>query len=389
MTKRILMRAAKSPFEVIPPATLLRRNMIGRNSGNLIFSHAAHRALEVAEAEVVAGGLHWRPGQARRINEEFDVFVVPLANAFRLSFEKELKALTAMISKLDIPVVVLGVGAQGSHKHGATPLKPIAPSVKAFVGAVLDRSATIGVRGEFTAEYLSELGFSDIETIGCPSMFMNGTRLHVSKKVPRLDAESKVAINITPYRKRMGSVLKRHLPKYPNLTYVAQDELTLRRLVKGDKLIVRPTTRASEIPAHTSHIAYRDKKVRFFIDVGPWLSFMAQQDFSFGTRIHGNMAALMAGTPAFVFTHDWRTLELAQYFEIPHSRMRDLKRIDAAELHAGADYSRLNNGHRARLRTYLDFIERNGLDHIWSSGEERTNFDERLAAIEFPPAVGG
>jgi hypothetical protein len=129
--------------------------------------------------------------------------------------------------------------------------------------------------------------------------------------------------------------------------------------------------------------------VRTFVDVGPWLSFMAQQDFSFGTRIHGNMAALIAGTPAFVLTHDWRTLELARYFDIPHSRMRDLKTIRAAKLHSGADFSGLNGGHEARFETYCRFIEKNGLDHIWSSGEERTTFDERLAAIDFPPAVGG
>ncbi len=383
------MRAAKSPFDAVSPQVTYRRNLLGGNVGNLLFSHAAHRALETTDVEIVAGGLSWRRRQARRINRDFDAFVVPLANAFRLSFEKELIALTAMISKLRIPVVVLGVGAQGSHQHGTAPLEPIRKSVEAFVGAVLDHSASIGVRGELTAEYLHGLGFRDVEVIGCPSMFLNGRRLHVVKKIPELDADSKVAINISPYRKRMGTVLKRHLAQYPQLTYVAQDTATLGRLLKGDSRFAAKKAIASDVPLHTSHPVFRDHKVRTFVDVGPWLDWMARQDFSFGTRIHGNMAALIAGTPAFAFTHDWRTLELARYFEIPHSKMSDLKSINAGRLHAGADYKRLNEGHEARFETYLRFIEKNGLDHIWSSGEERTTFDARLAAIEFPPAVGG
>jgi hypothetical protein len=69
--------------------------------------------------------------------------------------------------------------------------------------------------------------------------------------------------------------------------------------------------------------------------------------------------------------------------------MRDIKRISAKRLYAKADYSGLNDGHQARFETYCRFLERNGLDHIWSSGQERTVFDERLAAIEFPKVPGG
>ncbi|WP_410089573.1 polysaccharide pyruvyl transferase family protein, partial [Streptomyces sp. gb1(2016)] len=48
------------------------------------------------------------------------------------------------------------------------------PTVREFVTEVLNRSASIGVRGEFTEQYLKNMGFRDVEVIGCPSMFMNG-----------------------------------------------------------------------------------------------------------------------------------------------------------------------------------------------------------------------
>lgn len=35
------------------------------------------------------------------------------------------------------------------------------PAVREFVAAVLDRSASIGVRGEFTQRYLKDMGFRE------------------------------------------------------------------------------------------------------------------------------------------------------------------------------------------------------------------------------------
>ena len=181
VAKRILMRAGKSPFDVVSAEETYRRRILGGNLGNLLFTHAAHRALETRGTEVKAGGLVWRPKDAARINDEYDKFVVPLANAFRLGFAKELAQLTELISKLTVPVVVLGVGAQATRDYDASRLEPIAPAVKAFAGAVLDRSASIGVRGDFTLDYLNRLGFRDVDVVGCPSLFLNGDRLHIQR----------------------------------------------------------------------------------------------------------------------------------------------------------------------------------------------------------------
>ncbi len=87
------------------------------NSGNFLFTHAVHRALSTPDTEVISDSLTTeRTGVTEeyisRINGEFDAFIVPLANAFRESFRPALRRLTNVIEKLDIPVVVTGVGAQ-------------------------------------------------------------------------------------------------------------------------------------------------------------------------------------------------------------------------------------------------------------------------------------
>ena len=119
---------------------------------------------------------------------------------------------------------------------------------------------------------------------------------------------------------------------------------------------------ADRLPVHTSHPLFVENKVRFFVDPWPWIEDLRGVDFAFGTRIHGNIAALLAGTPAFVLAHDSRTLELARYFEIPHRRMTDVPPdTDAAELYAEADYGALMRGHAARFATFSAFLARHGL----------------------------
>jgi hypothetical protein len=387
MTTRILLRSPKDPFEVVSPRTVYHRNLIGNNAGNLIFLHASHRLLAVHDAEVEAGGMSFGPRQAAAVNERFDVFVLPLANAFRNSFRGQLERMTRFIERLTIPVVVLGVGAQSDARYDFERIRPIEEAVRRFVSAVLVRAPSIGVRGELTAEYLETLGFRDVEVIGCPSMFLHGDRLEVTKRRPALDTTSRVSINVSPYVKAMGPIVMSHLERYPNLTYVAQDRDTLGLLLRGPEDPDAPTV-DDPIPRHASHPLFRQRRVRFYVEPWPWIDDLRRVDFSFGTRIHGNIAALLAGTPAYVFAHDSRTLELARYFAIPHRPMKEVPpHIDAAELYAEADFTSLVEGHAGRFARFTDYLARHGLRHVFEAGERPEDFVDRLAATRFPPAV--
>jgi hypothetical protein len=385
--RHVLLRARKDTFEVLTPTQVMIQNAIGENAGNLIFSTAAQRILETRETTVTADRFKVDPGDAARINERYDAYVIPLANAFRLTFAPTLVRMTALIRQLRIPVVILGVGTQATVDNDTARLDPIAGTVKDFVSAVLDRGPSIGVRGEYTRDYLVDLGFRDVEVIGCPSLFIHGSRLDVVKRRPTLDTESRVVVNVSPYVKRMAPILQRHVERYPNLTYIPQDVDTLELLLWGDGRGTVPPD--DPRPIHDAHRLFREDKVRFFVDPAPWFDYLATQDFSFGTRIHGNIAALIAGTPAYVLAHDSRTVELARYFEIPHRLIGsvDPNVIDAAELYAQADYGPLVRGHADRFERFLGFVERHGLEHAFGAAEPEPSFAARLAATPFPPAV--
>ncbi|GMA88408.1 hypothetical protein GCM10025868_36580 [Angustibacter aerolatus] len=127
------------------------------------------------------------------------------------------------MERLTIPVVVVGVGAQAPISGRLQRLAPLETSVRRFVSAVLDRSATIGVRGEVTEGYLRRLGFSDVEVIGCPSMFQAGDRLAVRTPPQRVDRRTKVALTLSPYVRAMEPALQVLLERHPRTVYVPQE----------------------------------------------------------------------------------------------------------------------------------------------------------------------
>ena len=383
---RILLRSPKNPFEVVSPDGVFRRNLIGTNAGNLVFLQATWKILGVPGATLVPDGLRVTPGRADEINELYDVYVVPLANAFRPSFEDSLIQMTQLIRRLRIPVVILGVGAQVGLRGDLDRLKPIEASVRDFVSAVLDRAPSIGVRGEMTCDYLRGLGYRDVEVIGCPSMFLNGAALRVEKTVPHLERDTPISLNVSPYRDAMGPIVTYHLERYPNLTYIAQDLDTLGMLLYGEA--GTGEHEASELPVHVSHPLFQQDRVRFYVEPWPWISDLQSVAFAFGSRIHGNIAAILAGTPAYVLAHDSRTLELARYFGIPHRALRaGAPVVDAADLYEEADYASLNEGHAARFAVMQAYLRRHGLADVFADGDGGRAFDERIALTDFPPVV--
>ncbi|WP_405694897.1 polysaccharide pyruvyl transferase family protein [Streptomyces sp. NBC_01185] len=387
--KRILLRSGKSPFDVASLEQSLHRDVFATNAGNLIFSDAAHKILTTPRAEVLSNGIRTDPSAADRINEEFDAFVVPLANAFRPTFERPLKRMTQLIKKLRIPVVVLGVGAQADLKYDAARLKPMEPTVREFVTEVLNRSASIGVRGEFTEQYLKNMGFRDVEVIGCPSMFMNGETFTLEKKSESLTAESRISVNGSHSAVRshgLDAIIRRAHERYPHLRFVGQN------LLEAELLHWRETSNPigaqTSMPTHPSHPMYREGKVRLYIDPATWIEELRAFDFSFGSRIHGNIAALLAGVPSTVLCSDSRTLELCRYFGIPHRKISETPRnIDPAELYEAADFGDLVNGHKERFLRFTGFMEKNGLENTFHHGDSGKAFDALLSKRALPAAV--
>lgn len=389
---RILIRAGKDPFTAVVPETTLTQDVFNSNSGNFLFQHSVWKALDVAPHELVANStLSERRAatadDAARMNDEFDHFVVPMANSFRADFADKLDNLAALVEQLTIPVTVIGIGAQAPADRSFDALADVRDVTRRFVAAVLERSASIGVRGEFTRDFLVDLGFpgDSIDVIGCPSLFLHGPDLKVRDVPASLAEDAALGLNLTPEVPGIGAFATEQGARHPNLTYVGQDQHDLRLLLWG---VPHPHVTDPLVPAHLRHPLYQQDRMRLFVDTWSWYDFLAQQDFVYGTRFHGNVAALLAGTPALMLAHDSRTLELAEYHRMPHRlQPRFDEPVRVEDLLEATDLAPFHEALPERFDRYAAFLERNGLEHRWQPGRDASHFDARLQAASFPPAV--
>ncbi|MBC9954302.1 polysaccharide pyruvyl transferase family protein [Leucobacter sp. cx-42] len=394
---RILMRSGKSPLIPLTPEASLaaaRYASFGTNSGNLLFSNSVARAISVPGTEVISDSFRSERAPdyaalAARINNEFDGFVIPLANAFRRDFVPFMNRLTDLISRLTIPVTVVGVGAQltvdGDHFANSG---DVDEATKRFVGTVLDRSATVGVRGELTLEYLKSLGFNDgkVDVIGCPSTYDLGRDFTIEKPEITLDRDSRVAFNTSRAARGAGAFIRKVASEFPRSEFVGQQQDELSTLLWGTSVPSNDPNLITSI----DHPLIREDRVRFFVDPITWTQYLGEMDFSFGARIHGNVAAIMGGTPAYVLGWDSRTLELADYHGIPHRLVRDLSTVEsAAEIYENLDYSEFNRKMPENFDRYTSFLEKNEIAHIYQPGNSNPEFDDQMASLNYPGPVHG
>lgn len=397
-TRRVLIRAGRPPHDTTPNEGASSWGPWGHfahNAGNMVFSDAVYEALNTPGTEVTCDAyvperIDLTRQQADEVSERYDVYVIPLANAFRTDFGRgPLERLTRFVEMLSIPVVVTGVGGQGDIGGGAEQLPDdVQETVRRFMRAVLERSTSVGVRGESTRKLLEQLGFSapEVDVIGCPSLFRMGREFSIEKRVDRISTDSPLSINHESKLPQAGEFYLENERRYSDLVSVMQTLYGAQLLLWGEDM---PKAFTAGQPGSVDDAAYREGRMRFFTNPRPWREFLAARDFSFGTRIHGNITALQAGTPAFVLTTDLRTQELADYHGIPSAPFETTiagGRFLAEHLYDRADYSEFNARMPMNWDHYYAFFETNGLEHIHQPGHENPRYRMELAAA--PVATG-
>lgn len=394
--KKILMRAAMNPLDNWDSAKVIAKNMIGGNAGNMLFSYSVARTLMCDDVviDTTLTDRKFTDAEVDRINQEYECFVLPLANAFRITFRKELVCLIELIRRLTIPCIVIGVGVQAKVDESVEQDFVFDELSEQFVKEILKKSAMIGVRGEITADYMKKLGFTeekDFTVIGCPSMYMHGDQLEL-KEPGDLTPDSLVSVNRKiNISNKLHKFIVRSSALFNHYMYVPQGIDDLKLLYTGTPINQKKYPKIPEsYPNTVEQEIYASGHEIGFTNVNAWLAFLRQRDFSFGSRIHGNMAAALAGIPVYIFAPDARILELARYHNIQHMLAKDIKKAtNIFDVYQKADFSSVKKGHKERFHHYLDFLEVNGLQHVY--GEQRSNletpFDRAIAKKQFAKGV--
>ena len=393
--KKILIRANMLPFDNPEIGDIFRYNLFGKNMGNLIYQASVVKTL-MTDDDVEFTAVNFNSPEISltdfdEINSTYDCFVIPLANAFRPSFATELGRMTRFVRQLRIPCYIIGVGAQASL-DGTFSATNLDDQVRAFVNAVLDKSAMIGVRGEVSAKYLKQLGYkedTDYTVIGCPSLYYYGDKLPEAE-IKELTPQSRISVtrkDETPAE--FHKFMNRQMEIFPDHWFIPQTLEDFAVQFAGVPFSIAYYPRKGGSPYYPSVFdsdIYLEDRAPAFTNFKTWIDFLKDKDFAFGSRIHGNIAPILAGVPAYVFASDMRVQELAEYHNIPYTPLNEIKEdTDLFAIYEKADFNGIHRGHRERFDRYVSFLKKIGIPNIYD-GQRQYDvlpFDKKMNSIQF------
>lgn len=262
-------------------------------------------------------------------------------------------------------IVMIGAGAQAYEFGDGIALTE---GTRNFLGYVAARSVSIGVRGHYTAEVLARFGIHNVDVIGCPSAFWkNGASALKWSELPK---KPRLAVHSTPlghFRDKVSALMAHGMQH--DADYVLQSEAWMMPLLGtgGDEASLEQGILYYAYPEcdPIELRAWLKRKLVVFFDMEKWLQQIASYDFVYGSRFHGNMAAIQAGVPALNMPFDTRTRELCEYLNLPILRLKHFcKDMTLQQLRDLADFDLFCRTYPVKQRAYADFLERNGLRHF-------------------------
>ncbi len=348
------------------------------NSGNMLHAAAARRMMSEYTEYKRFG--EWTDAEIDQLNSQHSHIVYVTANLLRLGVPgnhpsirdlvESQVTLAKNIQRAGLPVVVFGLGSQarlnGPHEF------TVAPETARLLKVISEHSQKIAVRGAFTAEACSKLGVNNVEVVGCQSMFWHRCPQYTLKLTePARDSADKIACNFTDARAEANLIQQAMVYGHDFIGQGNGGEEDVKQLETGPPASPRVKFSWDAELAIEKGLLDRGQyelwiRNHFYQFRRPeaWFDHLRRYCFSYGTRLHGNMAAMLAGIRALWIVHDMRTKEVCDHFGLPWIELNEVRegvRIEA--LFDRADYSRCAQIYPDRYRTLFEYVDRAGLPH--------------------------
>jgi hypothetical protein len=336
---------------------------VNYNTGHSYISYAVLKNLlgrPDAVREVAAISNIWQGNlqfQADPINDNHSHVLLFLQDLIRADNDfGRWDELNDFIYKIRIPIVVFSLGANSFIGWDPSLHHKLAPGLIRFLKLLAERTAALGIRGEFTADVLRKLGITNFQITGCPSYFECGRGRRVSKR--EWNATAKVlatGLFSTAEHTRLHYVLQGETVLLDALL-LEQHELTAAQIELLD----------DGYPGYRECViqAMREDRVSVFFNPAEWKAFIAKGfAFAVGTRLHGAIIALNAGVPALVTNGDMRAKEVTEYFGIPLRPGICGLDFDLRELYEQLDIDTMNRRYKAVFTDYCRWLRLNGLKY--------------------------
>lgn len=329
------------------------------NWGNKIWYQAIISEISTSENEIVI-----RTNQTYdEINQSFDLIVYPMANTFGCKYKTVLENLASVFKNIKIPVYVIACGVQTTDNSLNSLIDDIGEASKKFISAIYETGGEFALRGYITKEFFDKLGFFTAVVTGCPSLYQLGKQLQVNVK--KIDEKEFNPIfngkHIAPFEEALES--------FSSSVFVDQNEyfiplvdenLQIKGIKEQIKFCYNYGCNAAKLLS--------ESRIVMFADMNDWRAYLINSGFnySFGSRIHGNIMAILCGIPATVVGLDCRVIEMADFFEIPLVPMKKtFSSEDVYEAYCMADYSKFNAHFEEHYNNFENFLQSCGIvEHI-------------------------
>lgn len=336
-------------------ATVREKIKFSGNTGNFFFQEALRKQMR-------------QPLLVREwddIPTNVDTLVIPMANFIRP--HEDFGFIADAIEKADINKVVLaGIGAQSEYYDQNL---YIPPGTRRLLSIAAERSTSIGVRGFYSAELLNKNGYKNVEVIGCPSLFYSCTPWAPVRSRDGCE-RSGIAVHATPtglYRDKLAEFYE--FAMNMDADYIMQSEEHILPILDSEWFVERE----SKVDFHVHYYKFPETpfeklknwyatKGRLFFDVEEWIAYASSKEFFMGCRFHGNVAALLAGTPALTLVFDSRTRELCEYARLPYILFEDFTAEKSIEYYKDqSDPSLFDANFKRLFERYKSFLDKNGI----------------------------
>lgn len=230
------------------------------------------------------------------------------------------------------------------------------------LSAIAERNE-IGVRGEFAADVLVKNGIKNVRIIGCPSVFYH---MNPNYKIENYSNKiKKINFNFNLNFLELCETHKDFIINHVKVFHY------IYNLFKQGNISIDYTMQTQffkEISGYNYFIKYnviKDfllKTGRYFFSVEDWIKGLKNTDFSIGTQIHGNIAAILAGVPALPICVDKRMQEMSMFHGIPYIKLEDFDDSKPIDYYFDlCDFSTFNLKYRQNFNNFVDYCHKNGV----------------------------
>ena len=109
------------------------------------------------------------------------------------------------------------------------------------------------------------------------------------------------------------------------------------------------------------HPFYKDCG-RYFYSVKDWITGIQQNEFSMGSRFHGNIAAILAGVPALMVNVDKRMKGMNEFYHIPAIDIHEFDINQSLEYYLElTDYTQFNQNYAKHYDAFVNYCNTNGV----------------------------